>query len=62
MLFLPPWAKGKKANLLHLRPPDLRLDTILPPRQKQKGKKVNLLRMRRPDQRYVTIFTPLDKR
>ena len=39
LLFLPTRTKGKKANLLHLRPSDLRLDT--PPRQKvkmQKGK------------------------
>ena len=62
ILFLPPQGKrqkGKKANLLNLRPPDMRPYTIFtppsPPGKRQKGKKTNLLNMRPPDMRPDTI-------
>ena len=55
--FYPP--PGKKANLLNLRPPDMRPYTIFtppsPPGKRQKGKKTNLLNMRPPDMRPDTI-------
>ena len=60
--YLTSWTKGKKTNLLHLRPPHLRSDTSPPPDEREKGKKANLLHLRPPDLRFITIFTNPDKR
>ena len=35
-------AKAKKANLINLRPPDLRLDTILTPLDERKNGKMQI--------------------